>query len=419
MSPRKITKTRTAEEDEVDVESIDPCTTASRNIDHVVQKAREQLELLTRSNRPYGRFRAASTKLSTKLPSAAARSAADLAPPRGVNLEPKVILQALEGVRVAPGPTTSEKAQQEQLAANELASRGYAVRTLAALKTISNQGRAEGDFENGNQEENHVMMEMQQAPLDLTSGLALGSTNIANSTNSAINSIAPPAIGPNSSVVPMRSIFTSGRVQKMGNVVKYPIAPIDWIPAIPQLRPAPLIDPMQPCMGSPAVGITVGIIPTEPLYVPQDELELKLLLAMTSGRRFQLGSLHDARNRVVMRKRGIVLIQPDRMGWRCLGCRIENKEKYNSWTGWMVHDIHQVGVLDEFGPMICVDCGRNALFTSNFDDAIEAFIACKRMWRYVNEGKIIEVFPVRVDCLCRHVPPEVLQAVAAAKNLRK
>ncbi|KAJ8675248.1 hypothetical protein QAD02_011034 [Eretmocerus hayati] len=120
-----------------------------------------------------------------------------------------------------------------------------------------------------------------------------------------------------------------------------------------------------------------------------------------------------------MRKRGIVIIQPDRMGWKYLTCRIENKEKYNQWGGWIIDDVHQVGVLNKFPPMICMDYGRNAQSTFNSDDAINAFIACKRMWKYVNQEKIIEVFPVRVDCLCSHVPPEVLQMLAVARNHQK
>ncbi|KAJ8675246.1 hypothetical protein QAD02_011032 [Eretmocerus hayati] len=51
---RKITK-RVVDDNEIDVVSIDPCNDGRKKIDNVTQSAIKQLELLTRSNRAYGR----------------------------------------------------------------------------------------------------------------------------------------------------------------------------------------------------------------------------------------------------------------------------------------------------------------------------------------------------------------------------
>ncbi|KAJ8684969.1 hypothetical protein QAD02_020762 [Eretmocerus hayati] len=159
----------------------------------------------------------------------------------------------------------------------------------------------------------------------------------------------------------------------------------------------------------PAVGVPVGRIPTNPLFAPQTETQKRLLEALIT-KELKIGLLKANDGRVIMRKSGVVLLQPDRLGWHCGLCILKYPGKYNQWQGWMVHEIHQVGILDEYSViMICDDCGLNPLSPSNLGGCVDAVITCARNWGDINDGILMEVLPVRVDCLCSQLTAKDLQ----------
>ncbi|KAJ8678476.1 hypothetical protein QAD02_014263 [Eretmocerus hayati] len=155
------------------------------------------------------------------------------------------------------------------------------------------------------------------------------------------------------------------------------------------------------CVG-PALGVPVGKIPVNPLMAPENELQGKLFEAIMTGK-YKIGLLKTTDGKIIMRKKGAVVLQPDRQGWRCGACVLKFPKKYNNWKGWVVHEVHQVGVSDEFLGnflMLCVDCGRCPLRTENLDDCPDAITVCARHWGDIDNGIIMEVIPIRVDCRC-------------------
>ncbi|KAJ8677702.1 hypothetical protein QAD02_013489 [Eretmocerus hayati] len=164
------------------------------------------------------------------------------------------------------------------------------------------------------------------------------------------------------------------------------------------------------CIG-PALGVPVGKIPTNPWCAPQNEEQRQLFAAILSGK-MKVGLLKATDGRVIMRRRGFVLLQPDKLGWRCGMCLLDHPRKYNQWDSWTGHGVHQVDILDEFSNgfiMICPDCDRNPNSPKLLDDCIEAIITCIRHWEDVGKGVIMEVLPPRQDCLCNRMPAKNLQ----------
>ncbi|KAJ8666467.1 hypothetical protein QAD02_008129 [Eretmocerus hayati] len=96
----------------------------------------------------------------------------DLGRLRG-NLGSEIVQQALKNVRAAPASFTEDDVRRERLAADELVSRGYAVKTLIALNKIANQDQLGNEFSSiqGNIHGNLLTpAEIQMQPLDLTRG---------------------------------------------------------------------------------------------------------------------------------------------------------------------------------------------------------------------------------------------------------
>ncbi|KAJ8675247.1 hypothetical protein QAD02_011033 [Eretmocerus hayati] len=165
----------------------------------------------------------------------------DLGQLRG-NLDSETVQRALGKVKAAPASLTEDDARKERLAADELASRGIQGKLLTPT-------------------------EMQMQPLDLTKGCE--STSGANASGWAVETatIATTTNPGRSAVIP---VYTSGRIKKLDGM-NHPIPPtMNLLPVINALPPSAARDPMQPCMGSLAVGITVGLLSNEPLYAPQD-----------------------------------------------------------------------------------------------------------------------------------------------------
>ncbi|KAJ8686098.1 hypothetical protein QAD02_021892 [Eretmocerus hayati] len=131
---------------------------------------------------------------------------------------------------------------------------------------------------------------------------------------------------------------------------------------------------------------------------------------MRTGK-IEIGAIYDIHGRLIMRKRGVVVIPPNRREWRCGWCFEEDEHRYNNWDNWIPHEIHQVGALSRFVPMICPDCGRDPLLTFNLDDCVEAIVAWKRSQKDINAGKIAEVVPIRGDCLCNYLSTEELRHI--------
>ncbi|KAJ8665714.1 hypothetical protein QAD02_007376 [Eretmocerus hayati] len=172
------------------------------------------------------------------------------------------------------------------------------------------------------------------------------------------------------------------------------------------------------CIG-PAVGVFVDKISTNPLFAPQSENQKKLFEVLMT-KNLKIGLLKSEDGRVIMNETGSVLLQPDRLGWRCGNCCLKHPEKYNKWQGWMVHEVNQVGILDEYPVvMICADCGNNALSPYNLDNCVDAVITCARHWEDVNKGVIMEVLPICVDCLCSQMTAQKLQDHIDGARLRR
>ncbi|KAJ8686185.1 hypothetical protein QAD02_021979 [Eretmocerus hayati] len=172
------------------------------------------------------------------------------------------------------------------------------------------------------------------------------------------------------------------------------------------------------CFG-PALGVPVGKIPTNPWVAPQTEAQRRLLEAILTGT-LKIGLLKANDGRIIMRRKGFIWLQPDNSGWRCGACNLTYPKKYNNWLGWIGHEIHQVGILDEFARkgfiIICPDCGRNPVSPMNFDDCIDAVLTCARHWDDINSNVIMEVIPVRSDCLCNRPPARMPQFAAVGTS---
>ncbi|KAJ8676994.1 hypothetical protein QAD02_012781 [Eretmocerus hayati] len=174
------------------------------------------------------------------------------------------------------------------------------------------------------------------------------------------------------------------------------------------------------CSG-PAVGVPVGKIPTNPWFAPKSKDQKKLLLGIITGV-YRMGVLKSKDGRIIIRKKGFVLLQSDRLGWRCGECNLDHPGKYNEWDGWTGHEVHQVGILDNFTgyfDMICPDCGRNPLRTKHLDNCIDAIVTYARHWKDVNQGVIMEVVPLRVDCLCSRLTAGNLQGPEPVNKLQR
>ncbi|KAJ8669547.1 hypothetical protein QAD02_000806 [Eretmocerus hayati] len=172
------------------------------------------------------------------------------------------------------------------------------------------------------------------------------------------------------------------------------------------------------CVG-PAIGVPVGKIPTNPWVAPQNEEQRKLLSALLTNK-LKVGLLKAKDGRVIMRRKGLIVLQPDRLGWRCGACILRYPEKYNAWAGWIGHEIHQVGILDEFQnngfTMICPDCGRNPASPTVLDDCTDSILTCICHWEDVSNGIIMESIPLRVDCLCSWMTAKELKTLKSTST---
>ncbi|KAJ8678338.1 hypothetical protein QAD02_014125 [Eretmocerus hayati] len=327
----------------------------------------------------------------------------------------------------APEPLSTSRVQKEQLTAQELLNRGYAEGALAALERFS-RGLGQPP-RSGNWGNEGKIIEIKtpttttstyakmDAPLDMTTPkrrtgfcgeikdpieirpreLKLAS-KIYNSPTSrhCIDQSARPMQNP-------KAVFTSGQIQELPKAAHLDATNNNLINnRISGGKP-------KCCLGSTAVGIRFGVLLAEPLTL-RDPTNRELVTAMKTGK-ISVGLIYDICGRLIVRKRGVTVIPPDRRGWRCSWCFEEDEDRYNGWDGWAAHVIHQVGVLSRFIPMICPDCGRDPLITFNLDDCVEAVVAWKRNQTNISAGRIAEVTPIRGDCICNYLSAEELQAL--------
>ncbi|KAJ8685639.1 hypothetical protein QAD02_021432 [Eretmocerus hayati] len=174
------------------------------------------------------------------------------------------------------------------------------------------------------------------------------------------------------------------------------------------------------CVG-PALGVRVGKILVNPWVSPQNDDQRKLLADILAGE-LKVGLLKSRDGRIIMRRKGLVMLQSDRLGCRCGGCVLRFPEKYDAWLGWIGHEIHQVGILDEFQKgfiMICPDCGLNPASPTVLDNCTDAILTCIRHWDDVNKGVIMEAVPLRVDCLCNRMFAKKMQNQEATSTTKR
>ncbi|KAJ8671032.1 hypothetical protein QAD02_002291 [Eretmocerus hayati] len=72
------------------------------------------------------------------------------------------------------------------------------------------------------------------------------------------------------------------------------------------------------CAG-PASGVPVGKIPTNPWFAPKCLDQMKLLMSIITGE-YRIGVSKSKDGRIIIREKGFGFVQPDRLGWRCGTC---------------------------------------------------------------------------------------------------
>ncbi|KAJ8678576.1 hypothetical protein QAD02_014363 [Eretmocerus hayati] len=195
-------------------------------------------------------------------------------------------------------------------------------------------------------------------PMDLTLTTSGPMLKTVSRFGERFQATVKPRMFPDTAPTSVKYIFASSMVRKTD--ATHPVAnmtPMSKpIPTMaPMLRPSMIPGQPQPCLGSPAVGIKVGFIPENPLFAPQDQLEKELFPAWRAEKSYQVGEIRDSRNRLIVKRTGIVMIQPNRLGWRCEYCFLKDNKKYGGWKGWPVHLMCQIGALEDFEIMRCID----------------------------------------------------------------
>ncbi|KAJ8679328.1 hypothetical protein QAD02_015115 [Eretmocerus hayati] len=91
-------------------------------------------------------------------------------------------------------------------------------------------------------------------------------------------------------------------------------------------------------LGSAAVGVKFGILPTEQLTL-RDLNHREIITALRTGQ-IKFRAIYDIHGRLTMRKRGVVVTPPNRREWRCSWCFEEYEHQYNNWDKWIPHEVH-------------------------------------------------------------------------------
>ncbi|KAJ8665710.1 hypothetical protein QAD02_007372 [Eretmocerus hayati] len=426
MPPKRSRKVKT--EDEIDVVGIDPCDEAIQAIDNAAKAtvdAVRQVELGTQQEQQ-------SDDLAQNDDVQIIKQifSVDLAaPPKSENKLPSNLQKILVNVRSAPERFDNKRVQQERRAAEELAGRGYASQVLDILGKLAGtldqpppQEPSEARGSAGALVANTSSAEEINEPMDLTLTTSGPMLEAAPRLGEGFRAAVKPRMFPETVPASVKYIFASSMVRETGATYSARnMAPMRKpVPTIaPMPRPSMIPGQPQPCLGSPAVGIKVGFIPETPLFAPQDQLERELFQALRTGKPYQIGEIRDSRNRLIVKRTGIIMIQPNRLGWRCEYCFLEDNQKYGGWKGWPVHEMCQIGALEDFEIMRCIDCGRDPLRTSGLDGPADAIVTCKREWGNINKGKIVEMLTAaRAGCLCNQISSEMLHALAAARAQR-